>query len=316
MPIYGRALKITFKGRIFCTAALSLPVKYHYLITNPSNAFGSNHFYRPIGYEVPCGISGVNSTDSVRIVGGSNAKPAEFPWQVSLQRSIRSSSFHICGGAVISSYWILTAAHCVTDMPASALSVVAGDYDLYKKEGHEQRVNVVKVITQNYTKASFMNDIALLQVNPPLRLDGNWIAPICLPEAGAKFSVYLIVTGFATVTGWGRLSQIGGLPNILQKLTLPLVDDSVCRRWYTSAGYSKLPAGNCQLCSGLEKGGKDSCQGDSGGPLSCKRNDGRYYLCGIVSYGIGCARPKLPGIYTEVSCYTDWIKNNLYDKRQ
>lgn len=46
----------------------------------------------------------------------------------------------------------------------------------------------------------------------------------------------------------------------------------------------------------------------------CKQSDGRYYLCGIVSWGVGCARPKFPGVYTEVTCFVDWIKHIIYNQ--
>ena len=64
------------------------------------------------------------------------------------------------------------------------------------------------------------------------------------------------------------------------------------------------------MCAGFEKGGKDSCQGDSGGPLMIKE-DGRLVVVGVVSAVIGCARPKLPGIYSRVNSYIDWIKSNV-----
>ena len=55
------------------------------------------------------------------------------------------------------------------------------------------------------------------------------------------------------------------------------------------------------------KGGKDTCRGDSGGPLMVKHSTGRYVLAGITSWGIGCARPSLPGMYTRAANHVDWI---------
>ena len=60
------------------------------------------------------------------------------------------------------------------------------------------------------------------------------------------------------------------------------------------------------ICAGVPEGGIDACYGDSGGPMVCT-SDESPYLCGLVSWGIGCARPGKPGVYTEVSYYVDWI---------
>ncbi|XP_014251202.1 trypsin-1-like [Cimex lectularius] len=260
----------------------------------------------PIGYEVTCGTRRSNpSKDDIRIVGGINAEPGEFPWQVSLQLLTGWSARHICGGTIISKHWVVTAAHCVDGIPSSSLSVVAGDYDLYKVEGHEQRVDVKRVVTKGYRKGNFSNDIALLQVDA-LHLDGVWTAPLCVPRPYHNFC-----TGYATVTGWGRLSESGELPQLLQRVTLPMVKKKDCKQLYTNAGYSNFVQ-QCQICSGWEQGGYDSCQGDSGGPLACKRADGYYYLCGVVSWGVGCARPRYPGVYTEVACFSSWIRDIVY----
>ncbi|XP_046686326.1 trypsin-1-like, partial [Homalodisca vitripennis] len=238
-----------------------------------------------------CGRRG--SVQDPRIVGGANALPAEFPWQVSLQLVSGSRSRHICGGAVLSPYWVITAAHCVWELKPSRLSIVAGDYDLYIAEGHEQRVSIARIVLDQYQKDSFSNDIALLQLATPLRIDHVWVSPICLPDPSQKF-----LQGDSVVAGWGRLSESGSLPHILQHVTLPILSLSRCHNLYRRAGFAKF-IHSCQLCSGFEQGGLDSCQGDSGGPLVCKQSDGRYYLCGIVSWGVGCARPKFPGVYTE-----------------
>ena len=64
------------------------------------------------------------------------------------------------------------------------------------------------------------------------------------------------------------------------------------------------------FCAGYINGGSDACNGDSGGPLTYFDGD-RYYLYGIVSWGIGCARPNKLGVFTEVSKYIQWIRENL-----
>ncbi|PIO41133.1 hypothetical protein AB205_0216800 [Aquarana catesbeiana] len=90
---------------------------------------------------------------------------------------------------------------------------------------------------------------------------------------------------------------------------VPLIDGSTCQTMYTKAGGS-ITIQSDQICAGYKEGGKDSCQGDSGGPLVCKVQ-GVWYQVGVVSLGIGCAKPNFPGIYTQVTAYQAWISKYL-----
>ncbi|XP_066992186.2 trypsin-1-like [Anabrus simplex] len=256
------------------------------------------------------GSCGVRQARRGRVVGGYSTQPGEFPWQVSIQFITGLSAKHICGGAVLSAYWIITAGHCVAGLAPHQLAVVAGDHNLYQEEGTEQRLYVVRTETSGFRPVDFSRDVALLQLQAPLYIDGRRVAPVCLPEtsAGEEWP-----GTSAIVTGWGRLSEQGALPHELQSAILPLMDNTRCQQLYTQAGYQRYLS-SCQLCAGWPQGGADSCQGDSGGPLVCPRTDGRFYLCGVVSWGVGCARPELPGVYTDISCYVSWIRSVIYNQ--
>ena len=112
------------------------------------------------------------------------------------------------------------------------------------------------------------------------------------------------------VAGWGSTTPGGESSKILQEVQVPVIAEPVCKDLYKS---SKASIDGGVVCAGdTEKGGKDSCQGDSGGPLMLSHGpQSRVHLIGIVSFGIGCAQPNHPGVYTRVSHHIDWILSKL-----
>jgi trypsin len=221
-----------------------------------------------------------------RIVGGVEADRNEFPFIVDMRRGS-----HYCAGSIISEEWVVTAAHCSQGLP-SAYTLTAGDHNIDLVEGTEQTRQVVQIIVHpSYGRPfQYENDIALMKVSPPFEFN-DVVGPVILPELN------FAPTAVATVTGWGALSQGGPSPSVLMKVDVPYVDDIACNASYTGDIASTM------ICYG--EGGKDSCQGDSGGPIVCGAD---MALCGIVSWGQGCAQPGYPGVYTETSWYGEWIR--------
>lgn len=95
------------------------------------------------------------------------------------------------------------------------------------------------------------------------------------------------------------------MSNTLQKVDVQLVPQDLCSEAYR---YQVSPR---MLCAGYRKGKKDACQGDSGGPLVCREPSGRWFLAGLVSWGLGCGRPNFFGVYTRVTRVINWIQQVL-----
>jgi len=91
-----------------------------------------------------------------------------------------------------------------------------------------------------------------------------------------------------------------GVDTVLRQVVVPTISRRKCNQ------YLDHRVNEHMLCAGHEAGGKDSCQGDSGGPLVCYTSD-HWWLQGIVSWGVGCAEPRKPGVYVDVKEFVDWI---------
>lgn len=241
----------------------------------------------------------------IRIVNGVTTEENEYPWQVGLASG--SGRIPYCGGSIVSSKTIVTAAHCTQGTAASNIWVLVAEHDLTKSDG-ERYVRVCgKAEHPNYNSRTTDYDYATLTLCEELTWAKD-VAPVCMPTTSGQGTQY--ENKAAVVSGWGTLSSGGSRPAQLQEVTVNTVSNSACCAATTAYDCTQITSR--MICASAPN--KDSCQGDSGGPLVVSENNS-YKLAGIVSWGYGCAQANAPGVYARVTNQLGWLNSNIQGSR-
>ncbi|MEE6513440.1 hypothetical protein FKM82_021095 [Ascaphus truei] len=248
-----------------------------------------------LGSAYGCGVPTIKPAVSgyARIVNGENAVSGSWPWQASLQDS---TGFHFCGGSLINSLWVVTAAHCTV---TTSHRVILGEYDQSSSVEPIQTKTIAKVFRHpSYSSFTKNNDITLLKLSSAATLTDR-VSPVCLAASADVFNA-----GLRCVTsGWGYTdAATKNTPSKLQQVSLPLLTNTDCQR------YLGRQIGSTMVCAGAA--GASSCMGDSGGPLVCQKN-GVWTLVGIVSFGSSVCSPSSPGVYTRVTSLISWVDQTI-----
>uniref|UniRef100_A0A2C9GWS7 CLIP domain-containing serine protease n=1 Tax=Anopheles funestus TaxID=62324 RepID=A0A2C9GWS7_ANOFN len=257
---------------------------------------------------------------STRLFGGQLTQIDDFPWTALIEYAKPDGSygFH-CGGTLISQGHIVTAAHCVSSLPAGwrVHRVRLGEWDLETVEDCEYGycnhpvvdVNIATIIVHDgydVRNKNPCNDIALIRFVEKVNFTDT-VQPICLPLSTSIRSENM-TDSFSTVAGWGYATDITGVTKKLKvdlKLRNAQECSSILKQCETGFRHS------APLCALGDRPDKQICSADAGGGL-VKFFYGFYYLIGVASMGQEkCGSVDVPGVYTSVSDYVEWIKNNI-----
>ncbi len=247
-----------------------------------------------------------------RIIGGQESQSGDWPTMSAIVYSPDGNSASLfqrqfCGGNLISSKWVLSAAHCFfrqdsltdvwTKLDPADIRVAVGINDLRDQADELVVTNIITRDDYDPSDASSPNDIALLELSNAVSNSTMQITSNQVSEGNSSI-----------VVGWGARqydafsTEPSDFPVILHEVAVPVVSNSTCN---SQSSYNGLIVSS-QLCAGFASGGKDSCGGDSGGPLMVLQN-GEYRQAGIVSFGNGCALENFYGVYTRTSSFQNWI---------
>lgn len=237
------------------------------------------------------------------VVGGEPIDITQAPYQVAL---INQSGQQFCGGTLVASNYVITAAHCLWGITPGRVSVVAGKTHRANLSGGVEVSEIHKYPGFYDTKAG--KDIAVLKLASHLNLADPGIDAIAYATSADKAAGLTAPGVVGTLTGWGRTSYPGSAASTLQMVDMPIVSLQDAEDAFSSRyGIHKLTADQLPTWAGT----KSACHGDSGGPLVVpKGND--VILAGVVSWGKDCA-DLAPSMFARVSSFDNWLRGIIGD---
>eukprot|EP00092_Neocalanus_flemingeri_P017235 GFUD01018638.1.p1 GENE.GFUD01018638.1~~GFUD01018638.1.p1 ORF type:complete len:487 (+),score=130.08 GFUD01018638.1:238-1698(+) len=262
--------------------------------------------------EIPteCGQAFVGSN---RIVNGKPAKRNAWPWLAALGYTDPNSGDvqYLCGATLVSAKHVVTAAHCIRDDMVTVLlgeHVIGNDTDGVNPE----EFRVVKMTKhENYNSRTFENDIALVEFEKEVTFRKE-IQPVCLPSQTPQLLKEKFDSEGVFIAGWGATSLKGPTSNSLLQGIISVDSIQECKKKFTQ--FNNVVIGKTNICAIDFNARVSPCLGDDGGPMVIlKRRDDRkfrYHLIGVLSFH-WCADKSVPGVYTRVTEYDQWIRDTI-----
>lgn len=235
---------------------------------------------------------------STKVVSGHNSTRGQFPHQALIFVHFSNGRGGSCGGILISNRWVMTAAHCASDVERFEVHLGALYTHNFTEEGRVIRNTSRVFVHPGYIKIFTYNDIALIDLIEPVEFSET-IQPARLPERVNYHNLPAIISGFGL-----RNTTDRDIPEIMQWTNLQTISNFDCFRRFGPGGFL-LAVRTSNICA-VGTDTQSGCYGDSGGPLTVADNN--RTVIGIVSFGSGC-HLGLPSVFTRVSIYIDWIKH-------